>query len=72
MFWMFWYVNIKNNFLKNKKNIIDIYFSTKNYLKNNHNHTGKHIFNIFKDKFLVTSLSSSLSLIMPPFISWSK
>jgi len=31
---------------KNKKNIILIYFRVKNNLKNNHNHTFKHIFSI--------------------------
>jgi hypothetical protein len=40
-----WYSNVKNNFLKNKKNIILIYFQVKNTLKNNHYHTKKYYFN---------------------------
>ena len=40
-FELFWYANIKNNFFKNKKNIIFIH-STKNTLKNNRYHTSKH------------------------------
>ena len=35
---------IKNNFLK-IKNIINIYFNTKNYFKNNHHHTTKQTLN---------------------------
>jgi hypothetical protein len=42
MFWivlMRWY---QKYFFKNKKNIILMYFSMKNTLKNNHNHISKH------------------------------
>ena len=38
----FLYANFKNNFLKNKKIIILIYFKMKSTLKNNHSHTLKH------------------------------
>ena len=31
---------------KKSKNIIDMHFNTKNYLKNNHNHTAKLAINI--------------------------
>jgi hypothetical protein len=40
--YVFWIVSIRwfqNWFLKNKKNIILMHFSTKNTLKSNHNHT---------------------------------
>ena len=48
---LFWYVNIKNNFLK-LKNIILIYFYTNNTLKNNHNYTPTHaIYYLFCNAF---------------------
>jgi hypothetical protein len=37
-----WYVDIKNNFKKNKKKIILMHFQVKNTLKSNRNHTSKH------------------------------
>jgi len=44
-FGLFWCANFKNNFKKIKK-IILMYFNIKNTLKNNHNHTPKHILTI--------------------------
>jgi hypothetical protein len=46
VFWSFWYAEINNNFLKIKKYIILMYFSVKNTLKNNYNHTLKHALSI--------------------------
>jgi hypothetical protein len=43
---MFWKcIDFKNNFYKNKKNIILIYFSMKNILKSHRNHTLKYWLN---------------------------
>ena len=36
-------VLISKIIFKKSKNIIDMYFITKNYLKNNRNHTDKHV-----------------------------
>jgi hypothetical protein len=43
---MIWkWIDFKNNFLKNKKNIILIYFSMKSILKSHRNHTLKYWLN---------------------------
>jgi hypothetical protein len=42
IFKLFWYADIKNNFLKIKKYIILMYLQVKNTLKNNYYYTFKH------------------------------
>jgi len=47
VFLSFWCADLKNNFFKKLKNIILMHCNTKNTLKNNRNHTLKHVLSLW-------------------------
>jgi hypothetical protein len=56
---------------KKWKNIIDIYFGTKSYLKSNHYHTAKHALNELADRVHIYHLSPIFYIHIIYFIfSW--
>jgi hypothetical protein len=51
-------------FLKNKKNIISMYFGIKSYLKSTRNHTAKHTLSLFSGCFVSLLGFSQSSLLL--------
>jgi hypothetical protein len=76
MFWIVLMCWCQKWFLKNEKNIIDMYFDIKSYLKSTYNHTVKHTLNLrergvrFREMSKLLSLKSRKSLASHYFYSF--
>ena len=78
LFYVFWIVLMRWSqkwFLKNKKNIILIHFDTKNILKNNYNHTFKHVKKLYEkliQDVVLIRFNKIESNFIPKTTNWTK